>query len=108
MGFVLCAVGCASWLNAAARPGTQRPEHKAVSISEFKFAPGELTVAVGDTVAWTNDDPLPHTTAADSGAWSSPEMSRGERFIYVAVRAGRFPYHCAAHAVMRGTLVVHP
>jgi plastocyanin len=80
----------------------------AVRIAGFKFAPVELTVSVGDTVVWTNDDALMHTTAADSGAWSSPEMGQGERFRFVTVRTGRFPYHCAAHPVMRATLVVRP
>ena len=102
LGVAVSVFGCASLFGGAtARPGT-------VAISEFRFAPPELTVSVGDTVVWTNDDALPHTTSADSGAWSSPEMRRGERFAFVATRAGRFPYHCAAHPVMRATLVVRP
>ena len=31
--------------------------------------PAELVVSVGDTVIWQNDDILPHTSAADSGAF---------------------------------------
>ena len=85
-------------------PASRQP--RAVSISQFRFTPAELTVTVGDSVVWTNEDALPHTTSADSGAWSSPEMPRGGRFSHVAARAGRFSYHCAAHPVMRGTLVV--
>lgn len=81
---------------------------RSVQIAQFKFAPAELTVAIGDTVVWTNDDALIHSTAADSGAWSSPEMRRGDRFRFVTARSGRFPYHCAAHPVMRATLVVRP
>ena len=84
------------------------PASRAIRISGFKFAPPELTVALGDTVVWTNDDALMHTAAADSGAWSSPEMRQGERFRLVTTKAGRFPYHCAAHPVMRATLVVRP
>ena len=107
LSLVLCAMGCAG-LNAAATSVAQSTKPKAVTISEFKFTPAELAVAVGDTVVWTNDDALLHTTSADSGAWSSPEMRQGERFRFVAVRAGHFSYHCSAHPVMRATLVVRP
>jgi plastocyanin len=97
----LCLVGLAC---ATLGMPTRQPHQ--VRISQFRFAPAELTVSVGDSVVWTNDDALLHTTSADSGAWSSPEMRRGERYVLVAGRTGRFSYHCSAHPVMRGTLVV--
>lgn len=102
LGFGLSALAC---LSAGVRKAESR-EPKAISISGFKFQPAELTVAVGDSVVWRNDDQLQHTTTADSGAWSSPEMKGSERFTFVAGRAGRFPYHCAAHPVMRAVLIV--
>lgn len=77
-----------------------------VTISKFEFAPAELTVSTGDTVEWSNDDVFRHTTTADSGAWSSPELRRGERFVFVPTDTGRFAYHCTAHSVMSGTIVV--
>jgi plastocyanin len=79
---------------------------RAVSISGFQFRPAELSVAVGDTVTWVNEDPLRHTTTADSAAWASSELEQGHRFVLVAKRSGRFPYHCAAHPAMRAALVV--
>jgi plastocyanin len=84
------------------------PQVRTVSISNFAFAPAELTLLPGDTVVWTNDDAFRHTASADSGAWSSPELRTGERFRFVATRPGRFPYHCSAHPVMRATLIVRP
>lgn len=87
-------------------PKAEGPEPRAVHIAGFKFSPGELTVSLRDTVTWTNDDTFVHTTTADSGAWTSPELGRGQRFVFVAAQAGRFPYHCAAHPVMRATIVV--
>lgn len=101
------------WLVGPACMGLQQPQVTGplphpVSIAGFAFAPAELTVSVGDTVVWKNDDALPHTASADSGAWSSPELRQGERFRFVTTRSGRFPYHCAAHPVMRATLVVRP
>jgi plastocyanin len=85
-----------------------RPQAAVISISKFEFAPAELTVSPGDTVEWSNDDLFRHTITADSGAWSSPELRRGERFAFVPTEAGHFPYHCALHPVMSGMVVVRP
>ena len=102
MGFWVLGLGCVTAAVQNPTPKTQHP----ISISQFRFAPAELTVSVGDSVAWSNGDSFPHTTTADSGAWSSPELSSGSRYVFVAKRAGRYSYHCAAHPVMRGMLVV--
>jgi len=107
LGFLLSACFVSRVPRAEGRvPNAERKAPRAVSISGFTFSPAELTVSPGDTVTWTNDDAFLHTTAADSGAWASAELGRGQRFVLVAARAGRFPYHCAAHPVMRATLVV--
>jgi len=108
LGLTLWALGCGTLAAASGARTGPTSEPKLIRINEFRFAPSDLSVAVGDTVVWTNDDALLHTTSADSGAWSSPEMRQGERFRFVAVRAGRFSYHCSAHPVMRATLVVRP
>lgn len=109
LGCVLSALGCATGLGSPGAIATvESAKPKAVSISNFRYDPAELSVTIGDTVVWMNDDALLHTASADSGAWSSPEMRQGERFTYVALRAGRFPYHCTAHPVMRATLIVRP
>ena len=99
LGLSACAVG-------ARKPGTPSPSTRTVIIEQFAFAPSELQLSVGDSVVWVNRDSFTHTTAADSAAWSSPELSAGDRFTFVATGSGRFPYHCEAHPVMRGTLVV--
>ena len=107
LGLLLSACFLYRVPSAAGRsPRAEGREPRAVSISGFKFSPAELTVSLGDTVTWTNDDTFLHTTAADSGAWSSAELGRGQRFAFIAARAGRFPYHCAAHPVMRASIVV--
>ena len=95
---------CLVW--GSPRAEHTKPRAHPLSIAEFRFSPAELTVARGDTLVWTNQDAFLHTTTADSGAWSSPELARGTRFTFVAGRVGRFDYHCAAHPVMRATVVV--
>jgi plastocyanin len=107
---VACA---ASGIPRATATGPQSREEgavsrapKTVSIKDFAFDPSVVTVAVGDTVVWVNRDFVPHTSAADSTAWTSPELRTDSRFAFVAGQPGRYPYHCAAHPVMRATLVV--
>ena len=79
------------------------------TITTEKLTPTVGTLVEGvDQDRLLNDDSFPHTASADSGAWSSPELRQGERFHFVATRSGRFSYHCAAHPVMRATLIVRP
>jgi plastocyanin len=86
-------------------PG-RAPHSVAVQIANFTFAPQEVVAAIGDTLVWTNGDIFEHVVVADSGAFSSPTLTGGKRYAYVVARAGRITYHCAAHPVMKGTVVV--
>ena len=85
---------------------TRAPRHITVHIANFAYAPADTTLAAGDTVVWINDDDFEHVVAADSAAWKSPTLSRGGTYVWVAARAGRMPYHCAAHPVMHGALTI--
>jgi plastocyanin len=85
---------------------TASPRSVTVHIANFAFEPRDTAVSIGDTVVWINDDEFEHVVVADSQAWSSPTLAHGRHFAFVATRAGRFPYHCSAHPVMRGTLEV--
>ena len=105
-GFGVWGLGFAC-LHAQSAPPQPHPRHLTrVTISRFAFSPAELTISKGDTVVWANGDQFLHTTTADSGAWSSPEVGYGKLYQFVARQTGRFPYHCAAHPVMRGVIVV--
>ena len=86
-------------------PSAESRKH-AVEIKNFVFEPRELSISVGDTVVWVNRDAFLHSATTDSAAWSSPVLFQGDRWVFVATKAGRFPYHCAAHPVMLGVLTV--
>jgi plastocyanin len=101
---VMCATGCVAAARSAALPAA--PRTIVLEIRDFAFRAPDTTAAVGDTVVWINRDALAHTTTADSGAWTSPELPAGGRFAFVPRRVGRYTYHCAAHPVMRGALAV--
>jgi plastocyanin len=80
-----------------------------VSISGFKYAPGSLTVKAGTTVIWTNKDASTHTVTSDNGAFtSSGNLATNDTYSFLFTTAGSFPYHCAIHPSMKGTIVVTP
>lgn len=98
-------------LIGAETPGTEeRPAPAAmthtVEIRDFAFSPAELAVLEGDTVVWINHDAAPHTATDSLGNWDSGEIAAGERWTWIAMEAGRFPYLCAYHPSMTGSITV--
>ena len=81
-------------------------QRHAVVIEGATFAPGSLTVHVGDRVTWTNNDPYPHTVTAAGKQFDSRTVAAGASWSYDAARKGTFPYICALHPTMKGTLIV--
>ena len=77
----------------------------AVDIAGFAFSPGSVTVAVGDTVTWTNADAQNHTATADDGSWDTGTISSSPKSVTFAT-AGTFAYHCKIHPSMTATIVV--
>ena len=77
-----------------------------VTIADFAFDPGDLTVSVGDTVTWTNDDDTEHTVTSDDDAFDSGDIAGGDTFEQTFDEAGEFAYHCSIHSQMSGTLTV--
>ena len=80
----------------------------AVLIKNFAFVPAALTVKVGDTVTWTNQDGEPHTVSADGGQFHSPGMDANATYSYTFAAAGTYDYVCSVHPFMRGSVVVTP
>lgn len=70
------------------------------------YAPSPVTVAVGGTVTWTNNDTTTHTSTANNGAWNSGNIAPGGKFSATFPSAGSFTYHCAIHPGMVGTVTV--
>jgi plastocyanin len=77
-----------------------------ITIDNFSFAPGTLTVAAGTTVMWINHDDIPHTAVSTDGVFKSKVMDTDEKFSYTFTKPGTFPYFCSIHPKMTGTIVV--
>ena len=76
-----------------------------VDIQGTAFHPGELTVATGTTVTWTNQDAFTHTTTSNDGFWDQ-SLGNGETFQFTFDTPGTYAYHCSIHSSMHGTIIV--
>ena len=79
------------------------------------FIPSTVTIEVGETVTWENNDTAAHTatagSAADgpSGVWDSSLImtSAGmNTYSFTFDTAGTYPYFCMVHPWMEGTVIV--
>ncbi len=77
-----------------------------MTISDFVFRPSAITVHVGDTISWTNEDAAPHTATADDGSFDTGTLDRDGSGGHTFTRAGTFAYRCTIHPSMRGTVTV--
>ena len=87
-------------------PALSAQDDTTVSIQDFSFNPGQITVAPGTTVTWTNEGPSPHTTTADDGSWDSGTLQQGEDFSFTFDKPGTYTYHCSIHPDMTATITV--
>ena len=79
----------------------------AVNINNFAFAPTTLTIPVGTTVTWTNQDEEPHTVVSNDGStFHSPGMGTNGTYTFTFTNAGTFDYVCSIHPFMHGSVVV--
>jgi len=102
VGFVAAA---AALLTFGAPPPTRAAQH-AVQIADSAFSPSTLTIAVGDTVTWTNADGRPHTVTSDGGAFDSGNLDEGGAFSFTFSEPGTYTYHCNYHGEMQATVIV--
>jgi len=77
-----------------------------VRIDNFTFAPAEITVAAGTAVTWSNEDDIPHTVAATSGAFRSTVMDTEQHYTFTFTKPGTYEYFCALHPHMQGKVIV--
>jgi len=107
----LLLVGCGGSAGTTTTSGggsttTAAPGGSQVTIQNFAFSPAELTVPVGTTVTWTNDDSTNHTVTSNDAVFESATLAAGDTFDFTFTQAGEFPYHCSLHPSMTATIIV--
>ena len=85
-----------------------------ISIIDFAFSPDSVVINTGDSVKWTNNGTVPHTsTSGVSGVWDSLWDSGditpgGGTFVHGFPASGKFRFFCRHHwsLGMKGVVVV--
>lgn len=77
-----------------------------VTIQNFAFGPASVTVNVGDTVTWTNQDSVPEGHSATGDGFDTGILKEGQSGSATFDTAGTFSYVCTPHPNMKGTVVV--
>lgn len=104
--FMLAIAACSGTPSSAPSAAASNVGGNAVSIASFSFQPAAITVSVGTTVTWTNNDSASHTVTADDGSFKSGTLATGATFSQTFATAGTFAYHCSIHSSMKGTVTV--
>ena len=108
---MLVAAGCSGGSSASSddsgATSNSAAGESAVSITDLKYGPAEVSVAAGSSVTWTNNEDVPHTVSFDDDAVSdSEELAEGDTFSATFDAAGEYTYVCAIHPDMKGTVTV--
>jgi amicyanin len=77
-----------------------------VTIADFSFTPGTITIDVGDTVTWNNNGPTPHSATANDGSFDTGILRKDQSGSHTFAQAGTYSYICTPHPYMKGTVVV--
>jgi len=86
---------------------TPQPKTYNVEMKNTAFSPSDLTISVGDTVVWTNNDTVNHNVKSDSGSeLNSPIITAGQTYSHTFSQAGNFSYHCGLHTSMKAKVTV--
>jgi plastocyanin len=102
--FTACSSSNTGTTNGTTNGNTTGNQTPAVSIENYTFNPSVLTVNVGTTVIWTNNDSAVHNIK--SADFNSPEMKKGETYKFKFDKAGTYDYSCGIHPTMTGKIIV--
>jgi LPXTG-motif cell wall-anchored protein len=78
-----------------------------VSMIDDEFSPSNVTVAVGESVTFTNQGDNLHTATAEDGSFDTGIVNPGSSATVTLDSPGSFPYICNVHgAKMSGVITV--
>lgn len=86
--------------------GSATADDTVIVIKNFMFEPMALTVPLGATVTWDNEDGEPHTVVSLSGDFRSQALDEKDRFSHQFTAPGTYKYLCSIHPKMVGTITV--
>ncbi len=80
----------------------------AISILNFNYVESILNIKVGQTITWTNKDPILHTVTSDLGdtTMNSGDLGFNQTYSVTFTKAGTYKYHDERLVFMKGTVNV--
>jgi len=90
----------------AAQPTSVDSMEAQISIFDFSYRPGDLSVPRGAEVTWFNDDKVQHTATELGSEWDTGSLSEGDGAAVTFTRPGTYEYYCTIHPYMAGKLTV--
>ncbi|HEX7793816.1 MAG TPA: plastocyanin/azurin family copper-binding protein [Vicinamibacterales bacterium] len=109
-GLIGLAVGCGSSSPSSPSNGNTGTPVSIVAnsstLTTTAYSPNPVSISVGGTVTWTNNDSTAHTATGDNGSFSSGNIAPGGKFSQTFSTAGTFTYKCTLHPNMVGTVTV--
>ena len=90
----------------ASKPKALAAASGSVTIADFTFTPGTITINQGDTVTWNNNGPTPHSATANDGSFDTGILKKGQSSSHTFNQPGSFSYFCKPHPFMKATVVV--
>ena len=104
------AITVASVLRAAGSAGAAAPPVATDQVDlprSYKFAPADITVALGTTVTWTNSDQFTHSVRLVDDGGDVLVIKPGESVSFTFEQPGLRHYDCSFHPHdMSGTVLV--
>jgi plastocyanin len=92
---------------ATATPSpTPLPPSTIAITTNHVFVPSTMSLLVGMTASWINQDGLTHTATSTTGVWDSGQILPGATYSRTFTTAGSFPYYCTLHPNMTGQINV--
>lgn len=93
---------------AQASPAAKSNNVVTIRISDYAYQPDRITVPVGTTVVWANEDEEQHDVTSEGGpnVLDSPDLGQGGRFSFTFNQPGEYKYYCVPHDYMHGVVVV--
>jgi plastocyanin len=77
-----------------------------ITIDNFTFTPGALTVKVGTKITWKNRDDVPHVIMSTDNIFRSKALDTDDQFSFTPTKPGTYEYFCSIHPKMTGKLIV--
>ena len=88
--------------------GAEAENYDVEITDDMEFDPEEITIYVGDTITWTNNDGMSHTATSTSGptSFDSGNIASGGNWSFTFTQDGTYNYKCDYHSSMTGKIIV--